>query len=77
MAINVALASPSGLTVSSSLWPGVVVQVFQAYIIATFSDLTIIESGTHVFRVAIKGQPSLSLDIPVLASHQVESPTTH
>lgn len=77
LAINVALASPSGLTVASSLWPGVSLQMFQEYIVATFSDLTLIEQGTHVFRVAIKGQPSLSLEIPVVARHHVESPTTH
>jgi len=55
----------------------VVIQVVGKYVLAALRDVQLREEGAHRFQVKLRGQPIVSVEIPVLASRAPASAPLH
>jgi len=51
--------------------PSVRIEMAREYVLATFREVTVTEEGIHHFQVRLRGQPIVSLGLPVVAAHEV------
>jgi len=66
VAITVGMVTPSGKHLARTGSEHVAVQMAGEYALATLRDIPLIEEGVHRFQIRLRGQPVVSVQIPVL-----------
>jgi len=67
VAIVVGMVTPSGLHAARIGSEQVVIELASEYILAALHDVPLFEEGAHRFQIQLRGQPVVSVGIPVLA----------
>src|SRR5262245_17404457 len=66
VAISVGMVTPSGKHLARTGSEHVVVEMAGEYALATLRDIPLMEEGVHRFQIKLRGQPVVSVQIPVL-----------
>jgi hypothetical protein len=66
--ITIDVRGPSGLWTTPSTSEGVLIEMAGEYVLVTLRGLPLIEEGLYRFDVRLRGQPSMSVTIPVLVA---------
>ena len=72
VSISIGVVTPRGQWIAPAQSDKVVIEPTREYVLATVRDVPIVEEGIHSFQIALKGQSSVSVDLPVLS---VERPS--
>lgn len=67
VAIAVGMVTPSGLHAARTGSDHVSIEMAGEYVLAALHDVPLFEEGAHRFQIKLRGQPVVSVDIPVLA----------
>jgi hypothetical protein len=67
VAISVGLVTPSGRRFARTGSEHVVIEMAGEYALATLREVPLVEEGVHRFQIRLRGQPVVSVPIPVLA----------
>jgi len=67
VAISVGMVTPSGQHLAHTNSEQVVVEMAGEYALATLREIPLSEEGVYRFQIRLRGQPVVSVKIPVLA----------
>ena len=68
IALVVTMVTPSGRHVPGVGVETVAIEMAGEYVFASFRDVALFEEGAHRFQIKLRGQPVVSVEIPVTAS---------
>lgn len=74
VAIVVGMVTPSGRHDARSGSEHVAIEVAGEYVLAALYDVPLLEEGAHRFQIKLRGQPVVSVDIPVVAPGHAAAP---
>lgn len=67
VAVFVGLVTPTGQRRARTGSESVTIELVREYAVATLRGIPLSEEGIHRFQVQLRGQPVVSLDVPVLS----------
>lgn len=68
--VIIALVAPNGMWTTPRDSQGVVIEMSGEYVLATLRGIPLHEEGVYGFQISLKGQPAVSVNIPVLTVHR-------
>jgi hypothetical protein len=68
VAVSVGLVTPTGQRRARTGSESVTIELVREYAVAILRDIPLSEEGIHRFQVQLRGQPVVSLDVPVFSS---------
>ena len=73
LAIAAGVVTSSGIHLARPDSDQTAIEMASEYILVTFRDLPLIEEGVHRFQLMLRGQPVVSVEVPVLTNHHTSS----
>src|SRR5262245_37790410 len=67
VAIVVGMVTPAGMHGARTASENVVIEMAGEYVLASLRDVPLLEEGAHRFQIKSRGQPVVSVEIPVVA----------
>jgi hypothetical protein len=77
VAIVVGMVTASGLHAARTGSEQVMIEVAGEYILAVLNDVPLVEEGAHRFQIKLRGQPVVSVDVPVLTHSEHSAVALH
>ena len=77
VAIVVGMVTPSGTHAARVGTESVAIEMAGDYVLAALRDLPLLEEGTHRFQIRLRGQPVVSVEIPVIAVDEAAPARLH
>lgn len=65
--VTISVETPNGYWSSPADDNGVVIELAGEYVLATLRGLPLTDDGVHRFRIALRNQPPITVDLPVIA----------
>ncbi|HKE88167.1 MAG TPA: hypothetical protein VKB50_30635 [Vicinamibacterales bacterium] len=75
--VTVAVVTPSGLVNAPVAQNSMVVERAGEFVLVTMRDVPLAEEGAYSFQVALRGQPAVTVDIPVLTTSNTALADVH
>ena len=73
----VGMVTPGGLHTARTGSQNVVIEMAGEYVLATLREVPLIEESTHHFQIKLRGQPIVSVEIPVIAFTSASTASFH
>lgn len=75
--VEVDVIAPGGVRLTPADGFSVILEISGGYVLATLRDVPLLAEGTYGFRIALRGQPPVTTQVPILAFHQPADAETH
>jgi len=77
MVVTVAVITPSGLVNAPIAANSMIVELAGEFVIVTMRDVPLAEEGAYSFQLGLRGEPPVTVSIPVLAARETAGADVH
>jgi len=77
VSVAIGMVTPSGRHAARPDSGAVAIEMAGEYVLAALHDVPLLEEGAHRFQIQLRGQPVVSLEIPVMALSEPATAPLH